>query len=116
MSRTDAHRPPLVWINDHPDLVREVHDHRDGVCSLPPSGPYAPEDLGWSRGRCHVQLDWRVRLCACALCSGGPFRAAARRAARAQTRALLRAAVRGAPAEDIELAEARVAQRARSGW
>lgn len=34
MSRTDAHRPLWVVIDDHPELTRELHDHTDGTCDL----------------------------------------------------------------------------------
>lgn len=115
MSRTDAHRPLIAWLNDHPDLVREVHDHTTGPCTLPVA-PFTADDLAWRPRTCHVMLDPGVRLCACPLCTGRFATRAGVRAARAATRAWLRAAVTGADLEELEVLEGRVHQQQRRRW
>jgi hypothetical protein len=104
MSRTDAHRPAFVWVNDHPELAREHHDHINGVCELTLDEPHRQ----FGRGCCYVDLDWTVRLCSCAMCSGRPWRRANLRRRRAAERTLTGLAVRGASQEELEEAEGAV--------
>ena len=107
MSRTDAHRPEWVWMNDHPDLVRTTHAHSTGRCDLP-TAPFSDADLGWSTHHCRVFLDWdRVRLCSCALCTFAAWRRRQERSRRTAERALARAAAYGADEADLERLEVR---------
>lgn len=106
MSRTDAHRPIWVWLNDHPDLVRESHNHASGRCDLP-AAPFTVDALNWRHCRCHVHLDWTVRVCACDLCSENIWRRATERSRRAAERALERAAACGADEAELEVLEGR---------
>lgn len=92
MSRTDAHRPEWVLLNDHPELTIERHDHSRGPCTLP-RRPYTPAATGWVPDGCYVLLDHNVRLCSCAMCSDRLRRVRERRSARTSERALTRALV-----------------------
>lgn len=113
MSRTDAHRPARVWVNDHPELVVEVHDHRDGVCDLGgvPSGERA--DVPQRRGSCYAELDRFVKLCSCPLCTLRLGRTRARRSQRTAWRAWQAAAQRSASPEELEWLEGRALARRR---
>lgn len=106
MSRTDAHRPRHVWVEDHPELALEVHDHRSGPCDLPGRGE--------GEGRCSRELDWSIRTCSCAMCSGRAERTHARGSRRSSERALLRAAARGADDPELEELEGRI--RSERAW
>jgi hypothetical protein len=109
MSRTDAHRPYDVWIADEPRLVREHHDHSVHACPRD-AGRLLPVDAA---AACHLELDSRVRLCGCPLCSGSYWGGVADRARRCAERALTRAAARGADPLELERLEATADRRGR---
>ena len=113
MSRTYAHRPRWVWMNDHPGLVREHHNHDAGVCTLL-APPYTEANVFGNGGTCYVYLDWNVRTCSCGMCSGRWYHRLAKRQTRAAVRTLLLAARRGAAATQLETLEADAAQIDRS--
>lgn len=100
-------------MNDHPGLVREIHDHGAGPCSLP-DPPYTQANNFGYGGLCYVELDWQVRTCSCDLCSGRSNHRQAHRAERAAARTFTRAAAAGAPEQVLEASEARVDALARS--
>lgn len=109
MSRTDAHRPARVWLADEPQLVHERHDHTRSACPLADGGPL-PVDAA---AGCRRELDWRVPLCGCPMCSGALWRDADRGARRTAERILTRAAARGADDAELERLEATVEYRSR---
>ena len=102
-------------MNDHPGLVREIHDHSAGPCTLP-DPPYTQANNFGYGGLCYVELDWQVRTCSCDLCSGRSYYRWARRAERAAARTLTRAAALGAPEQTLEVLAGRVDALARSPW
>lgn len=72
MSRTDKTRPFRVKVADHPSLLEEDHDHRDGICDL----PSVPRFEGWGGGaRCtwvpSIKADTtaEVKYCGCRMCT-----------------------------------------------
>ena len=111
MSRTDAHRPYWVHVNDHPERVIEHHDHRDGHCTLP-----AAQGPRWTDSRpvCDRWLRPDIHTCGCPMCTGSVERRIMIRRARASERVLLRAAARGADEAELDTLEGRVLHRARS--
>lgn len=69
MARTDAHRPYYVLEVDEPQMFREWHDHRDGICDLVPD-----EASAWFRGgHCYRIYVAQARLCGCSWCGGGGY-------------------------------------------
>jgi len=109
MSRTHAHRPRWVWLNDRPDLVREHHNHDNGVCDLPLAPFTDVNNYGFGKS-CWVDLDWSVQTCSCDLCSGHSHHRLVRRQARAAVRTLLLAAAGGIADAQLEAMQARVHQ------
>ena len=115
MSRTDAHRPLPVVIDDHPELVREVHDHTDGTCELDGVPVGRRGRLAWERpvGGCHVWFASRVPPCSCPLCSLRGWRRAQKRTQRTNERAWARAAADRLPEDELDALEARLLYRDR---
>lgn len=97
MARTDKTAPTWVKAHYDPRFLEEAHDHRNGVCDLPPR-PSAPDEaaIRWrGPGSCRWTLSlayWHspVARCGCDMCDGtnseGSRRRRDRRAARRYTR------------------------------
>ena len=73
MSRTDKTAPWRVKAFYYPSWVEEYHDHRDGVCNLPPQA--TQENLDWIPGRGKCGWVWSMEMvrhplqqCNCKLC------------------------------------------------
>ncbi|PBC41164.1 hypothetical protein CJ178_05780 [Rhodococcus sp. ACPA4] len=67
MSRTDSHAPLWVRITRRELGVEPAHDHRDGICDLPPtpSSDWSPR----SPGTCYWTFAYTgIRICSCSLC------------------------------------------------
>lgn len=68
MSRTEKTAPPWVKIHEYPV---EHHDHREGICDLPPLELRA-ESLGFRRGaHCYWDGQWDkpTMYCGCPMCT-----------------------------------------------
>ena len=116
MSRTDAHRPFWVWLNDHPEHVQEQHDHRNGVCDLPTGLYPAGEHTAHRPDACRTDLDPGIRLCGGPLCTGTVGRRYSHRSRRTAERALLTAARGDADPAVLERLEGRAVRAARLRW
>ena len=113
MSRTDAHRPLRVVIDDHPELVREFHDHTDGTCELDgvPVGRRGRLARERPVGGCHVWFASMVPPCSCNLGSLRGWRRWQTRSRRLRGRALARAAAGGLSGDDLDAMETRLLHR-----
>lgn len=109
MSRTDAHRPYAVVLADHPELVRERHDHRATGCPLDEGRPLSDDPSS----PCSIGLPQWAWLCNCPKCSGSYWRRAAAGARRSAERILTRAAARGGTQEELERLENTLHHRSR---
>lgn len=98
VSRTDKTRPWRVKVHEQPAVSSvEVHDHREGACTLPPADPGA--EVQWTG--CHWAPSTALTCsgegrCGCELCQGSFGKRLDRRVERQAMRRRLRA---GDPAE-----------------
>ncbi|WAC54259.1 hypothetical protein [Gordonia sp. SL306] len=67
MSRTDKTKPFWVKLAHHDLESREIHDHTDGVCDLPP----AEVGLAYTYGTSQCRREFRytgTSACCCPMC------------------------------------------------
>jgi hypothetical protein len=101
-------------MNDHPELVVELHEHVDGVCDLSTASPSTRESDPWdccSGLRCRAVLVPQALKCSCSMCSGRSWQRREERSRRTRERAFAAAAAGGLREDDLETLENRLIHR-----
>ncbi|ROZ45672.1 hypothetical protein EEB13_15355 [Rhodococcus sp. WS3] len=75
MSRTDSHAPLWVRLTLRELGIEAAHDHRGGLCDLPPIPVFDWSSFDWSsqsQGTCCWTFTFTgTRICSCSLCYDG---------------------------------------------